>query len=100
MFPVEDLIADAQRRAIPSHTTRDLALTASPGRASVLIGMRRVGKTFACFQEMDRLVRSGIDPRRILYLNLEDDRLGSPTPGLLGTVLETFYRMSPETRAA
>ena len=99
MFPVEDLIADAQRRAIPSHTTRDLALTASPGRASVLIGMRRVGKTFACFQEMDRLVRSGIDPRRILYLNLEDDRLGSPTPDLLGTVLETFYRMSPETRA-
>ena len=100
MVPVEELIADAQTRAIPGYTPRDLALTASPGQARVLIGMRRVGKTFACFQEMDRLVRSGIDRRRILYLNLEDDRLGSPTPGLLGTVLETFYRMSPETRAA
>jgi len=99
MFPAEDLIADAQGRAIPGYTRRDIALTASPGRASVLIGMRRVGKTFACFQEMDRLVRSGIDRRRILYLNLEDDRLGSPTSELLATVLETFYRMSPETRA-
>ena len=99
MFPIEDLIADAQTRAIPRYTPRDLVLTASPGQARVLIGMRRVGKTFACFQEMDRLVRSGIDRRRILYLNLEDDRLGSPTPDLLSTVLETFYRMSPDARA-
>ena len=98
MFPLEDLIADAQTRAIPGYTPRDLLLTASPGQARVLIGMRRVGKTFACFQEMDRLVRSGIDRGRILYLNLEDDRLGSPTPDLLGTVLETFYRMSPAAR--
>ena len=29
MFPVEDLIADAQTRAIPRYTPRDLVLTAS-----------------------------------------------------------------------
>ena len=98
MFPIEDLIADAQTRALPSFTRRDLTMTASPGQARVLIGMRRVGKTFACFQEMDRLVRSGVDRRRILYLNLEDDRLGLPTPDLLGTLLDTFARMYPAAR--
>jgi predicted AAA+ superfamily ATPase len=98
MFPIEDLIAEAQSRALPSFTHRDLTMTAPPGQARVLIGMRRVGKTFACFQEMDRLVRSGVDRRRILYLNLEDDRLGLPTPDLLGTLLETFARMYPAAR--
>jgi predicted AAA+ superfamily ATPase len=98
MHRLDDLIADAQTRAIPSLTLRDLSLAASPGQARALIGMRRVGKTFACFQEIDRLLRSGIDRGRILYLNLEDDRLGTPTSDLLGTVLETFYRMSPAAR--
>ncbi len=98
MYPIEDLIADTQTRALPNFTRRDLTMTASPGQARVLIGMRRVGKTFACFQEMDRLVRSGVDRRQILYLNLEDDRLGLPTPDLLGMLLETFARMHPAAR--
>lgn len=96
---LEDLVADAQSRPIPAYTPRDLALSASPGQARVLIGMRRVGKTFACFQEMDRLVRDGVDRRRLLYLNLEDDRLGALSPDSLGSLLETFYRMHPPARA-
>ncbi len=99
MIAVENLIADAQARNAPTYTPRDLSLTAALGQARVLIGMRRAGKTFACFQEMDRLIRSGVDRRRILYLNLEDDRLWPIRPDLLGLVLETFYRMYPQARS-
>jgi predicted AAA+ superfamily ATPase len=62
--------------------------------------MRRSGKTFRLFQEMSRLLDAGTDRRRILYLNLEDDRLGPIGPGVLSQALETFYRLSPEARAS
>lgn len=96
---LEDLIADAQSRQIPPHTERDLRGDAPPGHARVLVGMRRAGKTFACFQEMARLLAHGVDRRRILYFNFDDDRLGTIGADLPSAVLETFYRLYPTSRA-
>ena len=97
---VELLLRDFWERPLPAFTARDAALLSRPGKADVLIGMRRAGKTWRLFQEMARLLVSGADKRHILYLNLEDDRLDPIGPRLLSEALETFYRLSPEARTS
>ncbi|MDP2181981.1 MAG: ATP-binding protein [Actinomycetota bacterium] len=100
MNALETLIGQFQERPLPDLTTRDIVLPEVPNTASVLVGMRRSGKTYLLFQEMKRLVESGVDKRRMLYLNLEDDRLGRPTLETLSEALETFYRHEPQAREA
>ena len=70
-----------------------------PGKANALVGMRRSGKTYRLFDEMQALAASGVPRSRILYLNLEDDRLGRADLGTLDRALELFYRRDPVARS-
>ncbi len=92
------LIAEFQERSLPDSTPRRLEVPAMARKASVVIGMRRTGKTFLVYQQIERLLNSGIDKRDILYANFEDDRLPIGEPGLLNDLLETFYRSNPAAR--
>lgn len=98
MPELDYLIAESQEAVLPSLTPRHVALPAVERKATVVIGMRRSGKTFRLFQEMQRLVATGVDRRDILYVNFEDDRLPPADPQLPGRLLETFYRLNPEAR--
>lgn len=66
------------------------------GKARVFIGMRRTGKTTLCFQEIEKLVRSGTSQETILYLNFEDDRLGPLDQAGFSGLLDSFYQMNPK----
>jgi hypothetical protein len=46
---VEGLLRDFWERPFPEITTRDAGLLSRPGKADVLIGMRRSGKTYRLF---------------------------------------------------
>ncbi len=71
------LIDDFQERELPALTRREQKFANLPGKANVVIGMRRTGKTFFCYQEITDLLAAGIARDRIFYLNFEDDhRLG------------------------
>ena len=63
----------------------------------VVTGMRRSGKSYRLFQEMDALISSGVPQRRICYFNFDDDRLGPVTPGTGDDLLEAFRYLNPET---
>jgi len=95
---LESLIVDFQDRPLPDLTPRDLVLPSLAGKADVLVGMRRSGKTYTLYQEMKRLVQAGVDRRHMLYLNFEDDRLLPLTPAILSDALEAFYRLDPSAR--
>lgn len=97
---IHSIVADFQQRALPAIVKRDVSLPHGEGKATVVIGMRRTGKTYRLFQEMRRLVGTGTPKSRILFLNLEDDRLGVPDLGTLDAALESFYRMNPDARSA
>jgi predicted AAA+ superfamily ATPase len=98
-MPAPDyLIAEFQESPVPEATPRCAQLPDVRGKPSVLIGMRRSGKTYRMFQAIRELVESGIDKRHILYANLEDDRLQPADPALLAGLLEAFYRSCPEAR--
>jgi predicted AAA+ superfamily ATPase len=65
---------------------------------TVVVGMRRSGKTYRLFQEIETLLKEGLSPRSILYFNFEDDRLRPLTSAVGDLVIETFYELNPQAK--
>lgn len=92
---IEQLVHESFARTIPDGIRRDLRVLKMPGKASVLIGMRRTGKTWLCFQQMRDLQARGIPRQRMLYTNFEDDRLNGLKLEDLQWFVNRFYAANP-----
>ncbi len=92
------MVDDALSRNWPVPTRRDVAIKSHHGMVSVLVGMRRTGKTWLCFQQMCDLVEKGTPRDRILYLNFEDDRLTGLSTDQLQWLTEFYYARNPSNR--
>src|SRR5436305_8864191 len=95
---IDRLIADFQERDLPRVTPRDVSLPGLPGKADVVIGMRRSGKTWFLYQQIEERMASGIDRGRLLYLNFEDERLLPLAAAELARIPEALYRRTPARR--
>lgn len=95
---LELLLSDFRQRPLPAVVPRDVRIPRIPRKAITLIGMRRAGKTYALYDQMQRLIEGGVPKAHLLYLNLEDERLGDPDVGTLSRALELFYRRQPDAR--
>jgi uncharacterized protein len=95
---IDRLIADFQERELPRVTRRDLSLPGLPGKADVVVGMRRSGKTYFLYQQIGERIAGGVDRERLLYFNFEDERLLPLTAADLSRIPEAFYRRSPGNR--
>ncbi len=95
---VDELIADFQERDLPRVTPRDLSLPELPGKADAVVGMRRSGKTYFLYQQIEKRIASGIDRSRLLYVNFEDERLLPFAAADLARIPEAFYRRFPSNR--
>jgi len=84
-------------RALPTCKARTLRLPTDTGKVVGLAGVRRSGKTFLFFDAIQRLAAKGVDRRRIVYLNFEDDRLHPIQAGELDLVLRCWHEVFPET---
>lgn len=89
------LVAEFGERELPRPTPRAAALAELPGKADALVGMRRVGKTWRMVQHMVGLLDRGVPRRRLLYVNLEDERL-SVQAGELSELMDAWYARYPE----
>lgn len=56
-------------------------------RAVILMGPRRVGKTVMIYHSIDRLISSGVDPRKIIYVSVD-------TPIYNNISLEEFFSLA------
>ena len=83
-------------RPLPECRPRDLSLPTDSGKVIGLSGVRRCGKTFLFFDTIRRLVARGVDRRRIVYLNFEDDRLQPVAPQELDLVLRSLRELFPD----
>lgn len=92
------ILDDFQDRDLPKPVVRDLKVSELPGKAVVVLGMRRTGKTWFCFQKIQELLTSGVNRNRILYLNFEDDRLMPFTVTDFETMLELFFSRDPSLK--
>lgn len=89
------LIDDFHERALPELMPRNQSMTRVPGKANVVIGMRRSGKTWFCYQQIRALLEKGLEKERILYLNFEDERLLPFTASDFQVILDVYYRKFP-----
>ena len=59
----------------------------------VFVGLRRSGKSFLMFQQIQRLLKEGHDISEILYFNFEDDRISSITTEDLDLIKVCYEEM-------
>ena len=78
--------------------TRNADLETLPGKALVLIGMRRVGKTYLCYQKIKERLNKGTPLENILHLNFEDHRLFDFQLPHFQLLLDIFYADRPEKK--
>ena len=81
------------------HRELDLGAPLAPRAGNlvkVVTGMRRSGKSYRLFQEMDALLRAGVPDGSICYFNFEDDRIAPVTPQTGDEVIEAFRYLHPE----
>lgn len=100
---IEEKLSEFYAQGIPSLFMRDLSLgiTPEPQRhnlVQVIVGVRRSGKTYRLYQEIQHLLEEGIELKDILYFNFDDERLKPYETSLLNDVLESFYARNPQAR--
>ncbi|GBU24160.1 hypothetical protein R83H12_00788 [Fibrobacteria bacterium R8-3-H12] len=59
----------------------------------VLVGMRRAGKSYLLYQQMQKLLAKGIKQQEMMYINFEDERLSGMKSGDLNLLLEVHLEM-------
>lgn len=92
---LDQLIDDFHERALPDLLSRERSMEWKPGRANVVIGMRRTGKTWFCYQKMEQLLADGCEKERLVYLNFEDERLLPFSAADFQLITECYYRKYP-----
>lgn len=92
---LDNLVADSQARQLPSLISRQASAPKAPGNALAVLGMRRTGKTWFCFQQMQELITQGVPREQMLYINFEDERLLGFSAKDFQLLLDSFYRRDP-----
>ncbi|MBI5231371.1 MAG: ATP-binding protein [Coriobacteriales bacterium] len=92
---LELLLEEQRSTPLPELTVRDVRVPELPNMATTFVGMRRVGKSYLMAQEIGRLLAAGVPRSSILWLNLEDDRLGATTTRAMSDALEWLFRTGP-----
>ena len=96
---IELLIDDFHDRELPELLPRAASITRVSGKANAIVGMRRSGKTWFCYQQMKELLAQGVEKERLLYIDFEDERLLPFSARDFQLVLETYYRKFPSFKS-
>ena len=91
------LIVNFQERTFGKIVPRDYEIPTTTKKIVSLIGVRRSGKTYILFSLIEQL-RNSIDPRNIIYINFEDDRLFPLRLENLDDLMEGYYELYPKKR--
>lgn len=75
---------------------RAVSLPDTDNKINVITGMRRTGKSCYMLGIIKDLVSKGVDFKRIVYFNFEDDRLLPMSGSSLGELIDSFYEISPD----
>jgi len=97
---ISQLIDDFHERKLPEPVIRNKEFSEVKGKADVVIGMRRTGKTWFCYQKIKDLLAAGIKKEEILYLNFEDDRLLEFNVNNFQEILDVYFGKYPKHRTA
>ena len=94
----KQIIIDFHRSTLPKPSHREIELpklARNLRKAFIFVGMRRSGKTWALYQQMQDLIRQGTNIEKILYINFADDRLFNLQTKDLQHILDAYFELYP-----
>ena len=83
---------------LPTIIPRDISLDAEL-RPQIVIGSRRIGKTYLLFQKMQELMENGVKKSQILYINFENYVFSDLNFKEILELLKIFWEIFPESIA-
>jgi len=96
---LKEIILDAQSSELFTGTSRRLKITPVPNKATIIIGVRRCGKSTFLNQIASQLLSEGLSKENILYINFFDDRLSPLRSEGLDLILQAFYSLFPHKKS-
>ena len=90
---IKRYILDFHERDFSGIIPRELKVKTLPGRATVIIGPRRAGKTYYLFSLVDRNA-----PERYLYVDFEHPVFHPMTPRDFIEILDAYHELYPEIK--
>jgi predicted AAA+ superfamily ATPase len=90
------VLAQATTGKLPEVTPRSMTLPLDSRKVVTLVGIRRSGKTYLLYQTMHQLAAQGVDRRRMVYLDFEDDRLLPIRTRELDLILRAHEELYPD----
>lgn len=93
---LKQIIAENQRSFSSSYVPRDLVIERIPRKATVVIGVRRCGKSTLLDEYAQSLIESGVPKNRICKIDFSDDRLVELRNNVPALIADAYYEMFPE----
>lgn len=94
---LKEIIRDFHVANLPPLFERDISIPFGSGKIITLVGARRSGKTYVLFDLMNKLVKSGVDFRDILYVNFEDERIDIKL-NELDFIIKAYTELYPDAK--
>ncbi len=95
---LKEMIIDFQRSSLPVGIPRRLNISTVPNKATVIVGVRRSGKSTYLFQIIQNLLDHGIPRDNILYINFFDDRLHRLQETGPAIIVDAYFSLYPEKK--
>lgn len=95
---VAEQIADSQTRELRDFCPRELKVTALNEIVSIVVGVRRCGKSTLMESIMNTLIRSGVPRENIVWINFSDERFLELHQGGWDCIHTAYYSTYPEKR--
>lgn len=92
---IKTLIREFHNAELPQIIRRHKEIPLKSGKIISLIGPRRSGKTYFLYQIMDTLIKEGINKRKILYINFEDERINLKAEDL-DLIIQSYRELYPD----
>ena len=92
---LKTIIREFHSGKIPKPLKREIILPIDTYKVVTVTGPRRAGKTYLLFQYILELIKKGTPIEKILYINLEDERLDL-TLKTLDLILQSYRELYPD----
>lgn len=92
---IKQIILDFQEKKNSKLRSRELNLPVDSNKIVSVIGVRRSGKTYLLYDTIEKLKSKGISKENFIYINFEDERLGSDLE-LFEQILESVRELFPK----
>jgi hypothetical protein len=95
---LKEMILDAQARSLFIGTKRHIKPMYVKNKATIIIGVRRSGKSTLLNQIADNWLSDGVSGENLLYINFFDDRLSKLQTLGLDMVMQSYYSLYPHKK--